>query len=127
VATLWIALAMLGVLAALAAWGYAASGLLGVAAACIAVALCGTTAAGALWIASNTSGKPTALHGLLVSIALRTAVPLAIGAILHFRVAALGEANLLVMVLVAYLAGLAVETVLALRLLARGQIAAKAS
>jgi hypothetical protein len=31
------------------------------------------------------------------------------------------------MVLVAYLAGLAVETVLALRLLARGQIAAKAS
>ena len=112
----WLFLAVALCVCGTGSYGYSTQGQDGLFAAIVAGLLCFVSAAAALLVTGMTAGSSSALAGSFVGIALRTAVPL-LGAILLVQASTqLAEAGLFGKVLVSYLVVLAVETVLAVRL-----------
>lgn len=109
-------LAQLVVTFLLGGYGYLTHSWVGVTAAVLAGATCFTPAAAALLMVAATAGTPNSLSGTMLSIGMRTAVPLFALIFLPQLSRPLADAGLLGMVLLNYLAVLAVESLLAVRL-----------
>lgn len=88
----------------------------GLVAACVAGLLCFVTSSAALVATSMTAGTLNGLSGAFLGIILRTAVPFFVSILLMQASKPLADAGLLGMVLINYLVALAVETVLAVRI-----------
>ena len=85
-------------------------------AALLAGAICFGSASAALVVTAMTAGSPNALAGSFLGIFLRTALPFFVSILLVQASKPLADAGLFGMVLISYLVVLAVETVLAVRI-----------
>lgn len=112
----WLLLVAVLVFAAVACFSFARHGNIGVLAAAVASLLCFVSAAAALFVTGMMTGTPNALTGSLLGILLRTMVPFFISILLVQAFRPLADAGLFGMVLVNYFVVLAVETVLAVRI-----------
>lgn len=97
-------------------FGYSKYELPGVITAGVAGLLCFTAASAALIVTALTANSPNALSGILLGIVLRTAVPLLLTILLMQAFKPLADTGLMGMVLINYLAVLAAETLLAVRI-----------
>ena len=120
---LWLLLAVTVVFLCVSCFSYPRHGWSGVLAAGVSGLVCWLASSAALFVTTYTAGAPHALHGTLFSIILRTAVPFLVSLILIQMSKPLADAGLFGMVLVNYLVVLAVETVLAVRVIQAGQSA----
>lgn len=93
--------------------GYWLGGQAGLIAAAASGVICLLGAASALGV-NAALARVDALAAMLVSMALRTGVPLALGFVLHFRWAALADAGVMFYLVAFYLPTLLVETLLSL-------------
>ena len=114
---LWVLAAQFAVSVAIGAYGYSAYGTQGIATTAIAALICFIPASLALYAVAMTAGTPNALSGTLVSMVVRSAVPIFVTILLVQTVKPLADTGLFAMVLVNYLAVLAVESVLAVRMI----------
>lgn len=102
-------------------------GVIGIQAVLFAALLCWGSSIGALTLVVMSKQTPLGLHATMAGIALRTGIPLAIGAFLKQSEGPLAEAGVFGMIMVYYLLTLLVETVLAARLLQSAANVSKAS
>jgi len=114
---LWILAAQFTIFVAIGSYAYSVYGNYGVAAAAIAALVCFIPASMALYAVAMTAGTPNALSGTLVSMVVRTAIPFFVTILLVQAFKPLADTGLFGMVLVNYLAVLAVESVLAVRMI----------
>jgi len=112
-----LVLAILLTFPAFAWFGFARHGADGLVAAAVAGGVCLFGALAALVVSGLLRGPRSGVHGMLLSVLFRTGVPLMAGIFFAQRGGRLAEAGVLGMILVYYLVTLAVETVLAVRLL----------
>ena len=113
---LWMMLAQMVVTVLMCAYGYSSHGGTGVVAALLAGATCFAPALAALFVVAITAGTPSSMGGTMLSIGIRTAAPLFALIFLPQLSRPLAEAGLLGMVLLNYLVVLAVESLLAVRI-----------
>ena len=97
-------------------FGYSKFGMPGVITAGVAGLVCFAAATAALIVTALTANTPNALSGILLGIVLRTAVPLLLTILLMQAFKPLADTGLMGMVLINYLAVLAAETLLAVRI-----------
>jgi hypothetical protein len=109
-----LGLAVLVVYAVVAPAAGEMSGPAGLAASAAAAALCLLGAGAALIAAQAFTRQGKTLQGLLLGMALRMGIPLSFGLALQFSVKPLGDAHLLIYLLVFYPVTLFVETYLSL-------------
>lgn len=100
----------------LGARGFDRHGTIGLVAAVISGSLCFTAASSALVVTVASAGTSNATSGTLLGVFLRTAIPFFMAILLVQVSSPLADAGLFGMVLINYLIVLAVETVLAVRL-----------
>lgn len=97
-------------------FGSSRHGSIGWVAAGVAGLLCFVSSAAALLATGMLAGTPNAMSGVLVGMVLRTGVPFFVSFLLVRTSKPLADAGLLGMVLISYLVVLAVETLLAVRI-----------
>ena len=114
---LWILAAQFALSIAIGAYGYSTYGTQGIATTASAALICFVPASLALYSVAMTAGTINALTGTLVSMVVRTAVPFFVTILLVQTVKPLADTGLFAMVLINYLAVLAVESVLAVRMI----------
>jgi hypothetical protein len=112
----WLLLVAVLVFIAVACFSFSRHGNVGVLAAAVASFICFASAAAALFVTGMVTGTPNALTGSLLGILLRTMVPFFVCILLVQTSRPLADAGLFGMVLVNYFVVLAVETVLAVRI-----------
>lgn len=120
---LWLLLAVTVVFVFVSSIAFRWHGPSGVLAAGASGLICWFAASAALYVTARTAGSPNAVGGTLLSIILRTVVPILVCLALMRISRPLADAGLFGMVLVNYLVVLAVETVLAVRVVQSGQTA----
>jgi FtsH-binding integral membrane protein len=113
---LWLMLAQLFVTGLMCAYGYSSHGSACITAATLAAVVCFVPAVAALVVVAMTAGTPNSLSGTLLSVGVRSAAPLFAVIFLPQLSEPLADAGVLGMVLVNYLVVLAVESLLAVRM-----------
>ncbi len=108
-----LAVIMLVAFVAIAFWGSSQHGTNGIIAAAVAVGICWICATAALTITGLLAETPLKLHGMLVSILLRTMLPAVFGVVLQSQVPWLAQANVMGMLVAAFMVALVAETSLA--------------
>jgi hypothetical protein len=116
VACLVLSAALLLAFPGFAWFGYCRSGAAGLLAAVVAGAVCWFGALAALVVVGLMRGGPQVLHGVLLSMFFRMGLPLVAGITLSQAGGPLAEAGVFGMIVVYYLIGLFVETLLSVRL-----------
>jgi hypothetical protein len=89
---------------------YSVGGATGTGAALVAVVLCLIGGELGLLIAAAFRGPAAAMHGLMLGLLARMAMPLLVGATLHVKVPALADAGMVFYLIAFYMVGLACET-----------------
>lgn len=112
----WLLLFVAVTTSLLGYFGFQEHGGDGLNAALLAGAICFGSASAALVVTAMTAGSPNALAGSFLGIFLRTALPFFVSILLVQASKPLADAGLFGMVLISYLVVLAVETVLAVRI-----------
>ena len=112
---------------AFALFGYTQHGMVGVVAAAVAGGVCWMGGLLALLLVGLVRGREQMVHATLLGMLFRTGLPLITGIVLTRAGGPLAEAGVFAMILVYYLIGLSIETVLSVRLIGAAQHVAKAS
>jgi hypothetical protein len=119
-----LALTVFLVWIAVATYAFSASGADGLFASVVAGLVCFASAAAALVLTAQSSGKPhTAVNGLLLAMLLRMGVPLGVGISLQSAQGRLADGGVFGLIVVFYLVTLVVETILSLRFVQNAQVA----
>jgi hypothetical protein len=113
---LWLSLALAAVFPIFAAFGFAQSGTMGVAAAAVSTLVCWVGATSALLLMGLFRTPEQALVGLLLGMFFRMGLPLGAALLLSLQGGALVEAGVMYMLIVNYLLALVLETLFSLRL-----------
>ena len=116
-ACLWLTAAMLVVTIGLAGYAFVRSGRIGVTSAIAAGSVNWLAALMALSIVARLRGGPWVIHGVMAGTLFRVGIPLFVGILLTRTAGPLANAGVFGMIVVCYLVGLVVDTLLALRLI----------
>lgn len=122
-----LTLAMLLVFPAFALYGHSNSGPTGILAAGIAAGVCWLSMVSALLFVGWLTSYGLAVHATLIGMALRMGPPMLFGLVLTRQGGELAAAGVLGMIVVYYLIGLVIETLLSLYLVGSTGQSAKAS
>ena len=110
--------AMVSAFPVFAVFGYWRSGYSGIVASAVAGGVCGIAALMSLLLMCLLRGSPYLLHAFLLGMLFRMGLPLAVGVALSRSGSPLADAGIFGMMVVYYLLGLFVETLLSVRLVA---------